>query len=40
MSKNKKIALFPFDFNNFKTEALFLLKSGQSLTGKAAFQFL
>ncbi len=34
MSKNKKIDLSNFDFNDFKTEALSQLKSGQSLTGK------
>ena len=30
----KKIDLSNFDFNDFKTEALSQLKSGQSLTGK------
>ncbi len=34
MSKNKKMDLSNFDFNDFKTEALTQLKSGQSLTGK------
>ncbi len=34
MSKNKKIDLSNFDFNDFKTEALSQLKLGQSLTGK------
>ncbi|HGK6651847.1 TPA: transposase [Legionella pneumophila] len=34
MSKNKKIDLSNFDFNEFKAEALTQLKSGQSLTGK------
>lgn len=34
MSESKKNNLSSFDFNEFKSEAVSKLKSGQSLTGK------